>query len=174
MLFVSQRERHTVDDALAIGVGAESADAPDSGVAERAIVQVHRILRRDDHADAEGARLLHQRDDGSLGRWASGVRRQKAVDLVEYDGRLQLLRAGKSADPLQRANLFDRWLGEVVHQRREIGIVTGEQAALGEDGEQYMLTTLGRIGITTEQAEYERDSDAQRCTGRLRIGVPAV
>jgi hypothetical protein len=42
------------DDAGAIGVGLQAAEAP-AGVAERAVVEVHRVLCREHDADAEGA-----------------------------------------------------------------------------------------------------------------------
>ena len=50
-----------VNHAFAVGVGLQSAQAPDAGVAEGSIVEVHWVLRGDHNADAEGARLFRQR-----------------------------------------------------------------------------------------------------------------
>ena len=46
-----------VDRARAVGVGLKTTNAPQAGVAERAIVEVHRVLRGDHDPDAEGACL---------------------------------------------------------------------------------------------------------------------
>ena len=62
--------------------------------------------------DAEGARLLHERDERAFGRRIGGVRRQKAVHLVEDDERAQPLRAGQRAHP--REHLFEQ---NAEHQR---------------------------------------------------------
>jgi hypothetical protein len=42
-------------------------------------------LGRDDYAHAEGARLLHEGDQGALGGRVGGMRRKEAVDFVEHD-----------------------------------------------------------------------------------------
>ena len=66
-----------VHDAGSVGVGLQAADAPHARVAEGAIVEVHGVLRGEDHADAEGARLLHEGDERALGRRVRGVRREE-------------------------------------------------------------------------------------------------
>lgn len=54
-------------------------------VRERPVVEVHRVLGGCDDADAEGARLLHQRDDGPLGgriRWVGKRMRRDGKQLA--------------------------------------------------------------------------------------------
>src|SRR5438045_6299592 len=48
-------------------VGLETTDAPGACVAEGAVVEVHGVLRREDEADTEGARLLHEGNQRALG-----------------------------------------------------------------------------------------------------------
>src|SRR6266542_3066160 len=45
------RASEAVEDAGAIGVGLKASQKPESGVAERAVVEVHRVLGGDDGAD---------------------------------------------------------------------------------------------------------------------------
>jgi hypothetical protein len=81
----SSARGEAVDDAGAVGVRLEAADAPEAGVRERAVVEVHRVLGGCDDADAEGARLLHQRDDGPLGgriRWVGKRMRRDGKQLA--------------------------------------------------------------------------------------------
>ncbi len=93
--------REAVEDPCAIGVGLKATDAPDAGVRERAVIEVHRVLRRDHDAHAERARLLHQRDDGALRWWVCRMRREKAVHFVKDDECLQALGTGEAPNPRQ-------------------------------------------------------------------------
>ena len=52
--------RESLDHARPIGVGLQASDAPEAGVAERSVVEVHRVLGRDQDAHAVCAGLLHQ------------------------------------------------------------------------------------------------------------------
>ena len=40
-----------VEDAVAVGVGLQAAEGPEAGVRQRAVVEVHGVLRGDEHAD---------------------------------------------------------------------------------------------------------------------------
>jgi hypothetical protein len=60
-------EVHAFDEAFAVGFGLEAADAPEAGVGEGAVVEVHGVLGGDDDADAEGAGLFHEGDEGAFG-----------------------------------------------------------------------------------------------------------
>jgi hypothetical protein len=107
-----------LDHPLPIGVGLQADRAPQPRVAERAVVEVHRVLRRDDHAHAERARLLHQRDERALGRWVRGVRREEPVHLVEDHERAQRLAAREAAHP--REHLLEH------HAEHELTLVVVE------------------------------------------------
>lgn len=48
-------------------VASKLPHAPHAGVAEGAVVEIHRLLGGHHHDDTEGARLLRQRDEGTLG-----------------------------------------------------------------------------------------------------------
>ena len=61
---------------MSSSVAASNAGPPESALW---------ILRRDQHADSEGARLFEEGDDGAFGRWAVRVGREEAVDFVEGD-----------------------------------------------------------------------------------------
>ncbi|HTQ06319.1 MAG TPA: hypothetical protein VMI54_20805 [Polyangiaceae bacterium] len=86
------------EDARAVGVGLEAADEPGAGIAEGAVVEVHRVLGGEDEADAECAGLFHEGDERALGGWVRGMRRKEAVEFVEDDERAEVFAAGKSAD----------------------------------------------------------------------------
>jgi hypothetical protein len=83
----------------AIRVGLEAPDHPGAGVAQRAVVQIHRVLGREHAAHAVGARLLHQGHERLLGGRARGMRRQKPVHLVEHHQRLEAPRARQAPHP---------------------------------------------------------------------------
>ncbi len=67
-----------LDDAGAVGIGLEAANAPQARVAEGAVVEVHGVLGGNDDADAERPGLLHQGDQrplrGRIGGVAGGSR----------------------------------------------------------------------------------------------------
>jgi len=93
--------RAPVENSRAVRVGLEATDAPDAGIRERSIVEIHRVLRRYNDADAEGAGLLHERDERPF-RWGiRWVRWKKAVDFVEDDECLQAIGSGQCAHPGQ-------------------------------------------------------------------------
>ena len=83
---------HAVEQALLVALGLQAPDHPGAGVRDRLVVDVDRVLRRQHHADAEGAGLLHQRHDRLLRRRVGG-RRQVAGDLVHVEQRPQVGRA---------------------------------------------------------------------------------
>jgi hypothetical protein len=93
------RGGEAVEDAGAVGVGLEAAEAPEAGVGKGAVVEVHGVLGGDDDADAEGARLLHEGDDGAFGGGIGGVRGEEAVDFVEEEEGAEAVGAGEGADP---------------------------------------------------------------------------
>jgi hypothetical protein len=88
-----------VEDPGAVGVGLEAAEAPEAGVAEGAVVEVHGVLGGDDDADAEGAGLFHEGDEGAFGGRVRRVGREEAVGLVEDDEGAEALGSGEAADP---------------------------------------------------------------------------
>jgi hypothetical protein len=65
-----------------------------------AAVDVHRVLSRQDDADAEGAGLFDERDERSFRRRIRGVRREEA------DVRLEIAASRQAADP--RQDLLER------------------------------------------------------------------
>jgi hypothetical protein len=99
---IGPRIQHSVDDALAIAVGLKAPREPHAGVREDAVVEVHRILRGDQDAHAERARLLEQRDEGLLGRRVGGVGRREPEDLVEHEKCAERGRTRLRTDPSQK------------------------------------------------------------------------
>jgi hypothetical protein len=71
---------HGLDHALAVGVRLQAAHAPPAGVAERAVVEVHRVLRRH-HADSEGAGVLPSRGVSHSATSSEAPWRQVAASL---------------------------------------------------------------------------------------------
>ena len=130
------RAREALDHTRAIGVGLQAPDAPRARVAERAVVEVHRVLRGDDDAHAERARLLHQRDERPLRRRVRGMRRQVAVHLVEDHQRAQALAARERAhvrehlfehDAEHERALFVVEVGDAEDRRRRAAVLCGRE-----------------------------------------------
>jgi hypothetical protein len=82
-----------LDDAGAVGVGLQAPEAPEAGVAEGAVVEVHGVLGGDDDADADGSGLFHERNEGALGGRVRGMGGKEAVDFVEDAERSETLAA---------------------------------------------------------------------------------
>ena len=77
-----------LDDARLVPLGLQPAEEPRAGVRQRLVVEVHRVLRGDDDAEAEGAPLLQQRQQRRLRRRVRHGR-QVAEDLVHVEERAQ-------------------------------------------------------------------------------------
>src|SRR5687768_5668025 len=54
-------KRKPVEHTHPIGVDLQPPEAPKPRVAERTIIEIHRVLRRNDDANTKCARLFHQR-----------------------------------------------------------------------------------------------------------------
>ena len=84
--------------ARLVALRLQLADEPGAGVGQSLVVQVHRVLGRQHHADTEGARLFHQRQQRALaGRFADG--REEAKHLIHVDQRAQAGGTGLRAHP---------------------------------------------------------------------------
>jgi hypothetical protein len=88
-----------LDDAGAVGIRLQAAEAPEAGVAEGAVVQIHGVLCGDDDAHAEGAGLFHESNEGALGGRVGGMGRKEAVDFVEDAESSEALATGKGSRP---------------------------------------------------------------------------
>ena len=64
-----------LDQAGLVALRLQFADEPGAGVGQGLVVQIHRVLRRQQHADAERPRLLQERHQRHLGRRVGRVRR---------------------------------------------------------------------------------------------------
>ena len=95
-----RRAFEAVEDARLVAIRLQASDHPRPGVRQRLVVEVHRVLRRQHHADTERARLLQQREHR---RFRRRVRygRQVAGDLVHVDDRAQARRACLLAHPAE-------------------------------------------------------------------------
>ena len=69
------------------------ADTPRAGVRHRLVVEIDRVLRREQQSDAEGPGLLEQRQDRLLGR-RIGRRGDEAEHLVHVDQGAQVAGPG--------------------------------------------------------------------------------
>ena len=85
-------------ESIAVALGLQRADPPASAVREAAVVEVDGVLRREDDADAERARLLEEREE-RLFRRRLGRGRKEAEDLVDVDERAERRTAGERAHP---------------------------------------------------------------------------
>ena len=108
---------HAGEQAVLVPLGLQPADHPRPGVADRLVVDVHRVLGGQHHADAERACLLHQRHDRLLRRRHCG-RREVPSDLVHVDQRPQV--GGAALAPHPRDDLGEQ------QRRHELALVVGE------------------------------------------------
>ena len=86
------RSLQSVQEPFLVPLGLEPPDQPGPRIGQSLVVEVHGVLRHDEHADAEGARLLQEREQGALGRRLRDGR-EVPEDFVEVEQRLQLGRA---------------------------------------------------------------------------------
>ncbi len=87
-----------VQQARLVPLRLQPAHEPGPAVRQPLVVQVHRVLRRQHHADAERPRLFEQRQQRLFGRRV-GDGREVAKDFVHVDQRAQAGRARLRADP---------------------------------------------------------------------------
>jgi hypothetical protein len=86
-------------EAVAVLLGLERPHHPRADVGEALVVEVHRVLRGEDDADALRPRLLQKREERPLRGRVGGVWREVAEDLVHVDESAQLRRARLAAHP---------------------------------------------------------------------------
>ena len=80
--------------------GLQPANEPGTDVGQTLVIEIHRILGRQNDAESEGAGLFEQREKRLLRRRLS-ARRNVAEDLIHVENRAQAGRAGLAADPCQ-------------------------------------------------------------------------
>ena len=80
----ADRAFEAVEQSSFVALGLQAADPPGADVRQRFVVEIHRVLRGEQHAEAEGASLL-QEDHHRLLRRRHGGGRQVAVDLVHVE-----------------------------------------------------------------------------------------
>ena len=114
-----------VEHAALVALGLQLAEKPGAGVRQRLVVQVDRVLRRQHDADAEGARLLEQRQERQLGRRV-GDRRQVAEHFVHVQERAQRTGAGLAPRPFKQ---------RVQHQRHHQHALGVTQVGNRHDGD---------------------------------------
>ena len=68
-------ECEAVEDVCRVSVDLQAPEAPEAGIAEGAVVEVHGVLRGDDDADAKRAGLFHEGDERPFGGWIGRVGR---------------------------------------------------------------------------------------------------
>ena len=138
----ARRARHAVEQPRLVAVGLQPADHPGAGVRDRLVVDVHRVLRRQDHAEAERPRLLHQGHDRLLGGRVRRGRQAPARDLVHVEHRSQ---AGGTA---LLAHPGDELREHEGHH--ELAFLVGEVGD-GQDG-----TTGAAVGPEQHRCDVER------------------
>ena len=82
-----------------VPLGGEPAHAPEAGVGQRLVVEIHRVLGGHHQADAEGARLLEQGEHGRLGGRVGGMRREEAPHLIHGHHQAKRPRSGLATHP---------------------------------------------------------------------------
>jgi hypothetical protein len=98
--FPASRQRSEgIGDSPPVGLGLKTPQEPEPGVGEPLIVQIHRVLGGQHEAHAEGARLLEERQEGTLGGWVEGIGREEPVNFVEDHEGPEMLRACLTAGP---------------------------------------------------------------------------
>ncbi len=113
------RRGEAVEHPGLVALGREPAEEPGAGVRERLVVEIHGVLRRRHHAQAEGAGLLEQREERLLRRWV-GSRRQIAEGLVEIEDGAQARGPGLAPHPGEHF-VQDEGHGEHPLAIREMG-----------------------------------------------------
>ncbi len=91
----------TGDDPVLVLAGLQPAHEPGADVGQPLVVQVHRVLGGQDHAETEGAGLLEQEQHGFLGRRV-GAGREEAEDLVHVEQAAQAAAALLAAHPAEQ------------------------------------------------------------------------
>ena len=140
--------REAVDDAGAVGVGLQASEAPQAGVAERAVVEVHRVLGGEDHAHTEGARLLHQRHERA---GAPRLERRRGEQAVQRGGERAPLGAREVGIERQGADPIDRRVGEIFEEGRDVGGLARLKPSFGEHRQEHVLAAARRIRIAPEE-----------------------
>ena len=92
------RLHEALREALPVALGLKRADPPAAAVREAAIVEVDRVLRREDDADTERPRLLEEGEERPL-RGGLGRGRKEPEDLVDVDQRAKRGAARLRAHP---------------------------------------------------------------------------
>ena len=123
-----------LQDALLVALGLQAADEPAARVRHCLVVEIDRILRRDDHPDPERTGLLHQGEDRLL-RGRHRRRRRKAHHLVEIDEPAQLARAGLGVHPGDQAREDERdhELALLLREVREVDHGCARPPVLGTE-----------------------------------------
>ncbi len=104
------------DHARLVALRLQAADEPGAGVAQALVVEVDGILRRQHDAEAERARLLHQRQHRQLGR-RHRARREEAEHFIHVEDRAQAGGAGLAAHPR------DELVRDQRHDEHAFGVV---------------------------------------------------
>ena len=146
------RGQQPVDDALAVALRLQAADEPGAGVRQALVVEVDRVLRREHHAEAEGARLLHERQHRQL-RGRHRRRREVAEDLVHVEDRAQRRRAGLAAHP------GDELVGDQRHDEHALRV--GEVRDR-DDGDARLALGREQQALDVERLALEPHAEAGR------------
>ena len=84
--------------ALFVAVCLQASDEPRAAVGQRFVIEIRRVLRGDENAETEGARLFEQEEKRTFGRRV-GDGRQVAENFVEIEQCAQRGRAGLAPHP---------------------------------------------------------------------------
>jgi hypothetical protein len=162
-----------LDDTRLVALGLQAADEPRARVAEALVVEVHRVLRGEYHAEPERARLLHQREHRQLGRW-HGRRREEPEHFVHVEKRAQARRARLAAHPR------DQLVRDQCHHEHALGVVQvrnrDDRDARPAFGgvEQALDVECFAVQPGLEPRRGEQAVDAQREIGAVFRGIEAL
>ena len=135
-----------------VALRLQAADEPGAGVRQALVVEVDRVLGREHDAEAEGARLLHERQHRQL-RGRHRRRREVAEDLVHVEERAQRRGAGLAAHP------GDQLVGDQRHDEHALRV--GEVRDR-DDGDARLALGREQQSLDVERLALEPHAEAGR------------
>ena len=146
------RAHEALDDTLLVAFGLKAPDEPGAGVRKSLVVEVDRVLGREHDPEAEGARLLHERQHRQFrGRHRRG--REVAEDLVHVEEGAQRRRPGLPAHPR------DQLVGDQRDDEHALGIV---EMRNGNDGDPRLAFRREEEPLDVERLALEPDAESRR------------
>ena len=123
----------TIEKSIFIPLGLQASKEPGTHIREPFVVEVYRILGRQNDPQPEGAGLLEQGHHRAFARWL-GRRREVSVDFIHVENGAKCTRTVLAAHPRDELIEQDR------HEEHSLGIVQ-----VGDRDDRYLGRTARRI-----------------------------